>query len=94
MNVTAFSNAVSSMDRAQSERMYDIVKLALFLSFSEIRMRHPELKPILQTEDDRLCMYQIYEILSWKLGKKEAEPKDVQMVEKFKGGIGRASFDI
>jgi hypothetical protein len=91
MNTTAFSNSVSQVGDKQAEKLYDIVKLALYRSYGEILQKYPELKAIIFSEDDRLCMYQIYEILSWRLGKKEPEPNDVRLVEKLRGGIGRAS---
>jgi hypothetical protein len=89
MNVTAFSNAISSLNQKQAETLYDIVKLPLFKSLGETLRKYPAIKEIMFTEDDRLCMCQIYETLSWRLGKKEPEPKDVRLIERLKGSIGR-----
>jgi hypothetical protein len=94
ISVPAFSNAISSLNDKQAGILYDIVKLALYKSYWEILRQYPGMKEIMFSDDDRLCMYQIYENLSWRLGKKEPEPKDVKLIEGLKGGIGRQTPHI
>ncbi|MDD5172125.1 MAG: hypothetical protein PHF60_03760 [Candidatus ainarchaeum sp.] len=90
-----FTGTMSLLDKKQSEGLYDLVKHSLFKStFAEIVQDYPQLKEFVKGEDDRLCMYDIYEVLSWKLGKSEPIPKEIQAREAMKGGIGRIVPDL
>lgn len=87
----AFSNSLSSLDQKQAAMLYEVVKHSLFKdSYVQILRGHPELREFLKSDDDRLCMHDIYEVLSWRLSRKEKLPKDVEMAEKMKGRIGRS----
>lgn len=95
MNLTAFSNSVSALDQKQAEALYELVRVSLFKgSHAEILRNHPELRPILRSDEDRLCMHDIYEKLSWKLGKKEPEPPELSLARKMKSRIGRGVADL
>ena len=53
------------MDNKQANALYDVVKFALFKdSYAQIVREHPEMRPLVQTDDDRLCMCDVYEALS------------------------------
>ncbi len=92
LSFEAFNNVVSMLDKKQSEALYDLVKHALFMAnCADILRQHPELREVLKNEEDRLCMHDIYEILSWKLGRSEPLPKEIRAREAMRGTIGRAS---
>jgi len=87
---TAFSNALSLLSNKEAEQLYELVRHSLFKgSYVEIIREHPELRKIVRSDDDRICMHDIYEVLAWRLGKSEPLPKDVAVTTKMKGGIGR-----
>ena len=86
----AFSNTLSSLSTINANLLYNIVKLSLFKgSYVDILREHSELKEIIKTDDDRLCMHDIYEVLSWRLNKTEKPPADVKLSAAVKSGIGR-----
>ena len=86
----AFSNTLGLLNTKEANMLYDIVKHSLFKgSYVEIIREHPELREIVKTDEDRLCMHDIYEILSWKLGRKEELPPDRKISRAMKGRIGR-----
>ncbi|MBU0532627.1 hypothetical protein KKB44_03985 [Candidatus Micrarchaeota archaeon] len=86
----AFSNTVSFLSEKEANTLYDIVKLGLYKdSYAHILHEHPELKEIVKSDDDRLCMYDIYEVLSWRLRRKEKMPKNKEIIMRMKGRIGR-----
>ncbi|MBU0527815.1 hypothetical protein KKE92_05000 [Candidatus Micrarchaeota archaeon] len=85
LNYTAFSNALSALNDEQANQIYDFVITALFMdNIAEILSKHPELKDLIRTDDDRICMHDIYENLSWKLGRKETIPKEKGMIIRFR----------
>lgn len=95
LNLTAFANSISSLTQMQSEALYDIVKVSLYKgSYAEILREHPELKVLILSDEDRLLMHDIYENLSWKLGRKEPEPADVRLARRMKSRIGRQMPDF
>ncbi|MBI5046550.1 hypothetical protein HZC07_02350 [Candidatus Micrarchaeota archaeon] len=73
----ALSNFLSTLTRTQNEILYSIVKHSLYVKdYVEIIRKHPELKVLVKTDEDRLIMHDIYEIVSWKLNKYEPPPKE------------------
>ena len=89
-NPTAFGNGLSSLTKEQDEMMYEFAKKALFRnSVAEILKAHPELKELIRVDDDRMCMYDLYEHLSWKLNKREEPPEDVKIIGRTRRPIGR-----
>ena len=89
-SLEAFSSIVSLLTPKEAEQLYDIVKLSLFKdSYAQMLQEHPGLKEIVKTDDDRLCMHDIYENISWRLGKSEKLPKDIATKLGMKGRIGR-----
>lgn len=91
---SAFSHSLALLSVKESTILYDIVKLALFKkSFAEIIHLHPELGEILKSEDDRACMYAVYGVVSWKLGRKEEPPGDMRLAVNTKSRIGRTYKD-
>ena len=89
-NYEAFNSTVGLLNDKEANMLYDVVKHSLFKdSYVEIIRKQPELKEVVKTDDDRLCMHDVYEILSWKLGRKEELPKDKKLSEAIKGRIGR-----
>lgn len=88
----AFTGTMSLLDKKQSEALYDLVKHSLFMAnYAVIVQKHHELKEFVKGEDDRLCMHDIYEVVSWKLGKSVQVPKDVTFTQGMKGSIGRSA---
>ena len=91
MNFTAFYNALSALSEKQANELYDIVKHSLFKgSYAEIIHEHPEMKELLKNDEDRLCMHDIYERLSWRLRRREPLPESLGLKEKMKSRVGRA----
>ncbi len=84
----AFSNTLSLLSEEEANMLYDLVKHALYKgSVAEILREHPELKPIVKTDDDRLCMHDIYEHLSWRLGRKEPMPSGRKVIADFRQAV-------
>jgi len=81
----AFSNALSALSDEQANQVYDFVITALFKdNVAQILSKHPELKGLIRTDDDRICMHDIYENLSWRLGRREELPKEKGMIVRFR----------
>ena len=90
MSFDAFSNALTLLTDKEAEQLYEVVRHALFKgSYVEIIREHPELRELVKSDDDRIFMYDVYEKLSWRLGKSEKYPKDIAVRIKMKGRIGR-----
>lgn len=88
----AFQGALSLLGTKESELLYDFVILALFKgSYVEILREHPRLRELIRSDEDRLCMHDTYEVLSFRLGKSVALPKVIQTKMAMKGPIGRDS---
>lgn len=95
MSLPAFANTLSSLSVKQANQLYDVVKVALFRSsYAEILHEHPELKPLIFSDDDRLFMHDIYENLSYRLDRREPEPQDLKLARGMKGRIGRGMPDL
>jgi len=85
MSYAAFSNALSALNDEQANQVYDFVITALFKdNVAQILSKHPELKGLIRTDDDRVCMHDIYENLSWRLGRREEMPKEKSMIVRFR----------
>lgn len=90
LTMKAFSGTMSRLTDAEAEELYEVVRHSLFKdSYVEILRARPELKELVKSDDDRLFMHDVYEVLSWRLKKKEPYPKDVDMIIRMKGRIGR-----
>jgi len=95
ISLEAFSNTLSLLNDKQAAMLYNLVKKGLFKDFySEILREHPELRDIVKSDDDRLCMIDIYQELSWRLDKSEPLPPDVKVTQGMKGRIGRDVPDL
>ena len=91
----AFTGTLSLMDNKKANALYDVVKFALFKdSYAEVVRAHPEMRPLVQTDDDRLCMCDVYEALSNRLDRREPFPPYVAMKMRLKGGSGRDVTDL
>jgi hypothetical protein len=85
ISLEAFSNSLSLLSDEEANMLYELVRLALYMgSPAEILRAHPQMKEFIRTDDDRLCMHDIYEHLSWRLGRSEPMPKDRQLISKFR----------
>ncbi|MFN7990700.1 MAG: hypothetical protein U0R44_00935 [Candidatus Micrarchaeia archaeon] len=90
LSLPAFSNTLSSLSDAEAGLLYGLVRHSLFKgSHVEILRAHPELRSIVKTDDDRICMHDIYETLSWRLGKSETPPPDVKLATNVRSRLGR-----
>lgn len=90
VNLSAFSNRLSLVPDKQAGQLYDVVRHSVYKdSYVDILREHPELKELVKNDDDRFFMHDMYESLSWRLGKREKPPKERQVSERMKGGIGR-----
>lgn len=91
----AFAYSLSSLKDADANSLYDLVKHALFKgSIGEILRDTPALRPIIRNEDDRMCMIDVYEVLSWRLNRRESLPEDRKLVQAMRSGIGREMPDL
>ena len=95
-NYPSFSYALSQLSPKDAEGLYNIVRLALYTdSYGEAVQKHPELRELLRNEQDRMCMIDIYEVLSWKLGRSEPAPADRRITRGIrKGAIGRNALNM
>jgi len=90
-----FSNQLAQISDKDAEELYKVVRCAVYKdSYAQILREHPELKELVKTDDDRYFMHDVYENLSWRLGKKEPLPKDKKLISAMKGKIGRAVPDL
>ncbi|MBD3210364.1 hypothetical protein GF318_03210 [Candidatus Micrarchaeota archaeon] len=90
MSLPAFTNTLSLLSEEEAEILYGIVKHSLYKdSYVEMLREHPELREIVKTDNDRLCMHDTYEVLSFRLNKFEDFPDFRKTQIKMKGGIGR-----
>jgi hypothetical protein len=88
----AFTGTMTMLSSRQADSLYDVVKLALFKSsYAEILHEHPELRELVKGDNDRLCMHDVYEVLSSRLGRTEPFPPYIQLQMRLKGGIGRSN---
>jgi len=91
----AFAYSLSSLNAEEANSLYDLVKHALFKgSIGEIVQGTPALRPIIRSEDDRMCMIDIYEVLSWRLDRREPLPEDRRLAQAMRSGIGREMPDL
>jgi hypothetical protein len=86
-----FISTMSQLGQKQNEQLYDIVKCAVYKdSYVQVLRAKPELKDFLKSDEDRFCMMDVYEILSYKLGRREPPPKTEKGALAMKGDrIGR-----
>lgn len=90
----AFTGTLSLMDPKQANELYDLVKLALFKgSHVEILHEHPEMREFVKSDDDRLCMHDVYEALSRRLQRKEPFPEYAALKQKIMG-FGKRIEDV
>jgi hypothetical protein len=91
----AFTYSLSSLSTGQADLLYGLVRRALFRgSAGEIVHADSMMREFMRSDDDRMCMIDVYEILSWRLGRQEALPPDVRVRQRMKGRIGRDSISL
>jgi len=92
---SAFQNSISLLNEKEASGLYDVVKHSLFKgSYVEILADQPGMKEIVKSDEDRMCMHDIYEVLSWRLGRREELPSDVRRTQGMKGRIGRNTLTL
>ena len=86
-----FMSTMSLLGQKQNEQLYDIVKYAIYKdNYVQALRARPELKQFLKNDEDRLCMMDVYDILSYKLRRHEPTPKTEKGALAMKGDrIGR-----
>ncbi|MFH0884185.1 MAG: hypothetical protein V1861_00565 [Candidatus Micrarchaeota archaeon] len=90
----AFSYGLSMLNKKQCELLYDLVRRALFRnSAGDVLKAHPEIREFMRSDDDRMCMLDVYEALSWKLDRREDPPADVKLAKNFKGMMTKRRDD-
>jgi hypothetical protein len=88
ISLEAFSNSLSQLSDEEANLLYGLVRLAVYKGNpAEIIRAHPQMREFVKTDDDRLCMHDIYEHLSWRLGRSEPMPKDRQIISKFRFAV-------
>ncbi len=88
MSSGAFSNALSLLSDDEADLLYNLVRFSLYKEGpAQMIKEHPEMREFVKTNVDRLCMHDIYEILSWRLGRREPMPKDRAIVTKFRRAV-------
>lgn len=94
INRIAFTNSLSSLTDAQANELYSIIAVILYKnSYVEIIRENKEFGKIIKNDGDRICMYDIYEVLSWRLNKKVSLPKKVELKMRVGASIGREAQD-
>ncbi|MBN1170242.1 hypothetical protein JXA56_04410 [Candidatus Micrarchaeota archaeon] len=85
MSLGAFGNALSTLNEQEANQMYNLVINALYKdTVAQIVRDNPKMKDFVKTDEDRFCMYDVYENLSWKLNRKEDPPKYRQVINRFR----------
>jgi hypothetical protein len=88
ISLDAFSNALSSLNDEEANMLYELVRLALFKGNpAQIIRANPEMKEFVHNDEDRVCMHDIYEHLSWRLGRKEPMSKERALITKFRMAV-------
>ena len=89
----SFDSLMATLSGKQNEQLYDIVRYALYKdSYVQVLREKPELKQFLKSDEDRMCMIDIYEILSYRLRRSEPPPKIRSGAFAMRGDrIGRAA---
>lgn len=88
ISLEAFSNALASLSDEEAEMLYELVRHSLFKgNVAQILREHPEMREFVKTDDDRICMHDIYEHLSWRLGKKEPIPQERAIITRFRKAV-------
>ncbi len=88
-----FVSTMSQLSQKQNEQLYDVVRHAVYKdNYVQALREKPELKEFLKGDDDRLCMIDAYDILAYKLHRREPPPRTEKGALAMKGGrIGRAA---
>lgn len=88
-----FVSTMSTLSQKQNEQLYDVVRHAIYKdNYVQVLREKPELKEFLKGDEDRMCMMDIYQILSYRLRRSEPPPKTEKAAFAMKGGrIGRAA---
>ena len=85
MSMEAFGSVLSLLNEEEANEMYDLVINALYKdNVAQIIMANPKMREFVKTDDDRFCMYDIYENLSWRLDRKEKPPEYRQKIDDFR----------
>lgn len=86
----AFLSAMTGLTKKEMAQLYDVVCHSLYKeSYVQILRENPALKDFLKSDEDRLCMHDIYGILSVRLHRHEPLPEIEKATLAMKGGIGR-----
>ncbi len=89
----AFLKEILSLNEEEMNILYELSKKTLYKNFiSEIIAEYPELKEYLHNETDLLCMYDLYDYLSWKLGKEEPPPEYKKVILEFRKAVKHRKF--
>ncbi|MDD5340602.1 MAG: hypothetical protein PHV13_05135 [Candidatus ainarchaeum sp.] len=85
-----FSSTMSMLSQKENEQLYDIVRHAIYKdNYVQVLREKPELKGFLKGDEDRLCMMDIYQVLSYRLRRSEPPPKTEKAAAAMNAGIGR-----
>ena len=85
LSLEAFGATLSQLNDEEANELYDLIKYALYKdNIAQIIRDEPKLKEFVKTDNDRLCMHDIYENLSWRLGRSEKPPSYRQVIDKFR----------
>ena len=88
MSYSAFSNTMGLLNDKEANMIYDIVKHSLYKdNVAEIVRKTPAMKEFVKNDDDRLCMHDVYELLSWRLRRREEPPKDRKVIADFRKAV-------
>ncbi len=88
VSLEAFGANISRLSEDEANEMYELIRHALYKdNIAQIIQEEPKMREFLRNEDDRLCMYEIYENLSWKLGKREKAPEYKQKINRFRMAV-------
>ena len=85
MSMEAFGSVLSLLNEEEANEMYDLVINALYKdNVAEVVRANPKMREFVKTDDDRFCMYDIYETLSWRLRRKEEPPEYRKKIDNFR----------
>lgn len=89
-NIVAFNNAISMLNKKETEDMYNLAKFAAYSTdYTRLIFAQPVLKELLKNSNDAFMLNSIYQALSFKLNRKEKAPIATRIYRGFVSGIGR-----
>ena len=85
LSYDAFYNSLSSLRGEEADMLYALSVAALYKgNVAQILSEHPELRGMIHTDEDRLCLHDCYQYLSAKLGRSEPLPKERAVMARFR----------